>query len=602
MQGFLFRFKHGHRRRDRRGLQRFTSKKADRVSPDTQKNPLEAFIVEEIELAGGPPAAPMAAVRRKKLKRWLPALRVGAAWLGLEIMLVAASIFGRSLWPVDETRVLATSWEMWTAGTFFVPLLNGEPTLAAPLFSWIVHAGWAAFGVSEGWARIVPALGALASLLVTGRLARLLWPAEPEVARYAPLVLAGSVAFAFYTTLALPDMWLVFAVLLAMWALVSRWRRRDMRSFLLLGLGLGLGLFAGGALVLVHVLPMALAAPLWARGGPRIVWRHWYTDLAKALGIAAVLLGAWLLAAAQAAGMTYVVHWLSGSLGLLKLEELAAAHPWWWLFFSLPVVFLPWSLLPLLWMRLWHIRHAPLDGGLGFCLLWVLFALAALAALGLQQPQWLLPLLPAGALAVSWLWLNKDLFEVGAQNALAGMALPLVVLGAAMLVVPKLPRIEQLPAFLWEISPFAGLGVVALGVALAFLPQVEIRRRLRETALVNGVVVVLAVLVVGSLFDARLRVNEVAQWLAQAQAEHRPVAVVGEYHGEFQFPGRLREPLRVLDADHAERWAAWYPNGVLITVTDDWPRRATLHPLFEAPWRDRVLRIFEARAVAGLEH
>lgn len=577
-----------------------------RRAADPSLDAIEQFVVERIELSSGVPAAaaanaaPAAPQRKAAATRWLPALRLGAAWLGLWAMLVASSIFGRSLWPVDETRTLAMAWEMWTRGEFLVPQLHGEPAIAAPLFCWLVHAGWAAFGVGEGWARLVSPLAALASLLVSARLARLLWPAEPEVARYAPLVLAGTVAFAFYTTLALPDMWLVLAVLLAMWALVLHWRRRDMRSFFLLGLGLGLGLLAAGALVLVYVLPVAAAAPLWARaGGPRIVWRHWYADLAKALGIATVLLGAWLFAAAKTAGLAYVIRWLSSSLGLLKLEELAGVQPWWGLWPWLPVVFLPWSLLPLLWIRLWHIRHAPLDAGLSFCLSWVWLPLLALVALGLPQPQWWLPLLPAGALAVSWLWLNKDLIDVGARNGLAGMSLPLVVLGAALLVVPKLPRVEGLPGFLWGLSPLAGLGVVALGVVLAFLPQTEIRRRLRETALVNGLIVVLAVLVAGSQLDARLRVNDIALWLAQVQAQHRPVAVVGEYRGEFQFPGRLREPPRVLDAAEAEHWAAWHPDGVLVALSAAWQPRAAAPPLFETPWRDRTLRVFEARAVAG---
>jgi 4-amino-4-deoxy-L-arabinose transferase-like glycosyltransferase len=594
----------GHTRRFREGEAGEPSRPRSAAPAD----PLAKFIVEEIELSSeAPAAATTEASRRSALRRpsagMLDAARLVALWLGLTALLAAAAAFGRSLWPMfGETRVLAIAWEMWTARAFLVPQLNGEPFLAAPLFFWLVHLGWALFGVSEAWARWLPALAAVGVLLVTARLARLLWPGAREVARYAPLVLVGTFAFAFSITLTLPTLWLVLAVQIALWALVLRWRQRDERSFLLLGTGLGLGLLAGGPIVLVYVLPLALAAPLWARGDPRLRWRHWYADLAKALVIASVLLAIWLAAAAKTAGFGYGLAWLGEGLALFqRLEPLSASGPWWWLLAALPLAFLPWSLLPLLWWRVWHIRHAPLDAGFGFCLFWIWFALGALMAFGHTQPQWLLPLLPAGALAVSWLWLHETQREIGADSALAGFSLPLVVLGAAVLVLPKLPRLEALPGVVWEISPFAGLGLIGLGVALAFLPQLEIRRRLRETAAANALFVVLAVLAFGLLWDERLRVNEAADRMAALQAAGRPIAVVGEYHGEFQFPARLAVPPRVLEPAQAENWAAWHPQGVLVAFKSTWQPRFAAPPLFEIPWGEGSLRAWAARAAAGLD-
>lgn len=599
---------------------------------------IEKFVVEEIELAGAPGPAPPRA--HTAAPRWLPGVRLAATWLGLWLLLVAAALVARAAWPVDETRVLAVAWEMWTRPSFLVPLLNGEPHAAPPLMYWLVHAGWSLFGVTEAWTRVVPALAALLSLIVTARVARLLWPDkvagsdlihrvpathpsgrplggtfgvvpdnsrgqrseepgehDPEIARYAPLVLIGTLGFAFYVTLGLPDMLLVLAVLLVMWALVLHWRRRDMRSFLLLGPGLGLGLLAGGALVLVYVLPVALAAPLWARGGPKVKWGYWYADLAKALAIGFAVLAVWLVPTALSVGLPYAVRWVSESLVLLRLEALPNAPPWSHVVW-LPLVFLPWSLLPLLWMRLWHLRRAPLDPGLGFCLYWILLGVAALSMLPLRQPQFLLPLLPAGALAVARLWLDRALIEADADKAHSGMAIPLVLLGALLLVLPRLPRLDPLPGFLWEIPPLAGLGVIALGVALAFLPHTEIRRRLRETAAANALLVVLVVLAAGAQLDALHRPDEVAQFLAQVEAEQRPIAVVGEYRGEFQFPGRLKAPPRVLAPAEAERWALWYPDGVLVAESGVWHPRVAARPAFETWWRDRMIRIWDAREVA----
>ena len=97
---------------------------------------------------------------------------------------VAGGLAARPAWPIDETRYLAVAWEMYTGGDLLVPHLNGNPySDKPPLLFWLVNAGWRLFGVSEWWARLVPCLFALGSLLLTARLARRLWPDREDVAR-----------------------------------------------------------------------------------------------------------------------------------------------------------------------------------------------------------------------------------------------------------------------------------------------------------------------------------------------------------------------------------------------------------------------------------
>src|SRR5688500_14136832 len=117
----------------------------------------------------------------------LPAL-ITAAWA----LLVAAALALRPILPVDETRYLSVAWEMWVRGDFLVPHLNGLPySEKPPLLFWLFLLGWKVFGVNDWWPRLVPALFALANLLLTAALARRLWPARPRVARAAPWVLLG---------------------------------------------------------------------------------------------------------------------------------------------------------------------------------------------------------------------------------------------------------------------------------------------------------------------------------------------------------------------------------------------------------------------------
>jgi 4-amino-4-deoxy-L-arabinose transferase-like glycosyltransferase len=574
-----------------------TPEKTLQTELSQQAAALEKFIVEEIEI--GDVRSPAAAVplRRKKASTAWVGVKAMAVYTGLWLLLVMASLFARSAWPVDETRVLAVAWEMWARNEILLPYLNGDLyARQAPLLPWLIHAGWNLFGVNDWWPRLLPSLFALAGLFVTGRLARLLWRGNSEVARYAPLVLMGTPLWAVYTTLALPDMLLVFFTLLGWWAVLMMWRQRDMRAFLLLGAALGLGALALGLAIFVYVLPVALLAPLWIKDTPRMAWKHWYVDLAKASALGAAVLGLWLVPASIRAGLPYALDWFSGSLTAARLDLLPATQPWWGYLPWLPIIWMPWSIWPLLWMRLWHIRREPLNAGLLFCLIGTSSTLAVLSLVEVKQPQFLLPLLPLAALAVAYLLMDESLAEVGQETLLSGMTLPIVVLGGVLAVLPRLPRVEFLPGLLWDLSPFVGIGLVLLGIALAWLPAGDVRRRALDTAVSGALLVVFVILGAGSQFDAFYRLDGVSSLLADAQMQHRPIAWLGDYQGEFQFSGRLVKPLHVIDSSQAQSWSLNHPDGILIAYAEAWqpPGPDAGHPMLEASYRGQTLRVWHA--------
>ncbi|HRO14132.1 MAG TPA: hypothetical protein PLL33_03645, partial [Paracoccus sp. (in: a-proteobacteria)] len=117
------------------------------------------------------------------------------ALLGLAAVAVAGVLLRPAL-PIDETRYLAVAWEMWTRGDWLVPTKNFEPyTHKPPLLFWTISLVWSLTGVSETAARLVgPGYAALA-LVLTGRLARQLWPDLPGMSGRAMLALAGMFAF-----------------------------------------------------------------------------------------------------------------------------------------------------------------------------------------------------------------------------------------------------------------------------------------------------------------------------------------------------------------------------------------------------------------------
>ncbi len=565
---------------------------------------IEKLVVEEIEVAAV--AAPRTGPKHKKRRAptWLPAVRLATAWSGLWLLTVLASLFARSAWPVDETLTLAVAWEMWLRGNTLVPYLNGEIYSQPPLLFWLINLGWSVFGVSEWWPRLVPAVFGLASLFLIERLARYLWPDQVNIARYAPLLMLGMLFWAFYLTLPLTHMLLVFFTLLGAIAICEMWRGQRRRGWLLLALALGVGMLASGPVVFLYLAPVALLGPVWAGSAPVFSWGRWYGALSKA-ALAGVAIGAVCSAAmASEGGVVYVGALLMAPLPGPGLAFFSFNQPWWWYLALLPVVTLPWSIFPLVWMRLWHIRRDKMNSGLAFCMVWAWPVIVMLSMFSVRQPQFLLPVLPAFALGMAYLLLDDELVEYGQDSVLSSMALPLVVLGGVVAAVPGLPRVEALPALLWEQrSVFIGATLAGIGVLLAWLPMHQVKQRITNIAGGGISLLVIAILGIGSQCDKLYEINDVAHYLADAERQRRPIAHVGPYHGQFQFAGRLRTPLVVIDATNARDWSAAHPDGLIITYTNDWqpPAVGATQPALEAPYRDHHIRIWQTRALTAVQ-
>ena len=85
---------------------------------------------------------------------------------------------------MDETRYASVAWEMWLRGDFLVPYINGEPySHKPPLLFWLIHLGWALFGVNDWWPRLVAPLCALGSVPLLLKMEKLLWRQRADCPR-----------------------------------------------------------------------------------------------------------------------------------------------------------------------------------------------------------------------------------------------------------------------------------------------------------------------------------------------------------------------------------------------------------------------------------
>ena len=528
-----------------------------------------------------------------------------AGWVAVLVVPLVAGLLWRPLVPLDETRYAAVAWEMWTRGDLLVPHLSGLPySDKPPLLFWTIVAGWKAFGVTEVWMRLVPVLYSLAAVLLTVRLARRLWPRQPDVATLAGWILVGTTVWTLFSTLLMFDVVLAFCAVLSWTGVVEAWRGRPVAGWTLAGVGIGLGVLAKGPAILFSTVPVALLAPLWAKDGPRS-WSRWYAG-----AIGAVLLGAgiglaWALPAAAAGGRDYGDRLLFHQTAGRVAESFSHARPGWFYLAALPLITAPWILSPGLWRAASRaVRARPAETsasnlvGVRFALVALGGAVVLFSLVSGKQPQYLVPVLPAFALLAAAAFVRggggpsaTDLRLPAAPFLLAGLLLAVLAaspgLRAALELPPWTGRVSVVPGFL--------LAAAAIGAPL-------LARKVAPAACLAGLgALALAVVQAGIVPAAGgvLDVRPVADRLAEWQRQGIPIAHPGKYHGQYQFYGRL-EPLANIEQEQVAAWVEGHPDGVVIAYFDDEVPEDDVAPVYSARFRGDVVALYRSDAVETL--
>lgn len=470
------------------------------------------------------------------------------SWLLLALML-AAVLATRPLTPIDETRYVSVAWEMWLRGDFLVPFKNGEVySHKPPLLFWMFHLGWAVFGVNEWWPRSVGMLFGMGGAWLTWLMARRVWPERTGVPGMAALVLSSCAWWMLFATATMFDVMLAFCALVALhglWSMAEGHRR----GVWVMGLGIGLGVLAKGPVILLHVLPVALLAPWWK---PGLRYGAWLGKVGLAVLIGAGIALAWAIPAGIAGGDAYRQAIFVGQTANRVVESFAHRRPFWWYLPVLPVMLFPWAVWPSFWRALARQRSAAVDHGLRFCLAWALPVFVAFCFVSGKQPHYLIPIIPAFALAVARLLHGRSenagsVFVPALMVCAAGLAL--AATGQGMLA-QQFPDFAPLP-LVWP-----GVVVAAMAGVLWLLSRRGQTYRPLIMASLTLTLLTLAHVSTQAYFQDRFNVQPMAEVVKKAQQRRFTVATLGSYHAQFQFLGRLKNPLVELDVDNAEA-IAW---------------------------------------------
>ena len=539
--------------------------------------------------------------------------------------LIGAAIFLRPLLPIDETRYITVAWEMWQSGDYWVPTLNGELySHKPPLYFWFMNLGWAIFGVSETWARMVAPLFGLGTLFLTAKLARELWPeASAEIrdarAAMAPLMMLTGLYWTVFSTMTMFDMIVTFAAVLAILGYIKAWKgfvtgEGFWLGMILAGLGMGLGGLAKGPAILVHTLPVALFAPLW---GPAMThgrgdggWGKWYGGVFISVLVGVGVTLAWAIPAAIIGGEEYRNAIFIKQSADRMVKSFAHRRPFFWFLWVVPLMLLPWTMWPRLWRGIgaraaWTehrgLRAAWADGSVRMLLIWAAAAFVIFSAISGKQPHYLLPIFPALALFAAYLLSPKSDPET---TPCKGHRVPALTLGviALILLVGLLaqdaisPLLKKpLPDWAHVAEPLWLIPVVIVAFAAAFTKTNGPRAEVRLIAALAASTIVMVHMAAAPAFSLAYDLEPAAKRVKAWQDQGRPVAYIGKYHGEFQFLGRLSQPVVALQKmDDGKTWAAANPTGMVIATLRKNDLNALPAPVSVQPYRGKVMAFWDA--------
>ena len=483
------------------------------------------------------------------------------------MLALAAAVFGvsmvtfvllRPLLPVDETRYLSVAWDMWQGSSKFVPRLNGELySHKPPLLFWLMNLVWSVFGLGDIAPRLVAPTFGLASVLLTGGLARRLWPDAPDRAGFAALIVATSVVFLLFGSTTMFDTMLTAATLAAMLALVALRSAPGTLPVLGLGAALALGVFAKGPVILVHVMPAALLMPLWADRQTRPALASWYRAIALSVVVALALVALWLGPALVFGGEEYRSDVLWRQSAGRMVDSFAHNRPVWFFVAMLPVFAWPWG-----WSRSALAALAPraliAEEASRLLLVWAVGALVAFSLISGKQVHYLVPEMPALALLLSGM-------VVGAATIWrkAVLLAPAILIGAlaVAIFVGAFPPAEVNGATFSLVNLMAPIAVVAALCAIVLLP---VPRRVGIAAAAPATLLALHLTLYPMIWSG-YDPTPIASVLAQDQDMGVATTDPG-YAGQFSFAGRLQKPLpKLLTPEALADWMAAHPGGTVLS-------------------------------------
>jgi len=404
-----------------------------------------------------------------------------ASWAAIVWIVVFWRLGYPGLMDPDEAHYAELTREMVHAGSWLVPLLDGQPYIDKPvLFHWLQAAAMAVFGETEMAVRLPSALAALALFWWTRRAGIVLF--GESVGEWGAVMLATIPATFTLSSIGLFDM--VFTTLLfgGLVSLIEASRRRSRRREIVGYALVSLAVMIKGPVALLLVGLFCAAA--WAlRGDPRarVGWLRWKTGLACAAAAASPWFVWMFVHFGQAFVQGYV---LAGNLYYFtqpaSWSSRAVSHVFYLRSFA--GGFFPWSVIALGGAFELVRRRASAAADEQLLWLWTLVVVGFFSLARFKLDHYIFPAAPAVCLLAAKAWHDAARGEGAVGRGVRGVVLVL----AALLVVAG----TFVSVYIFELGLNLRMSAILLPYALALggvfmlTQSARLRWRLPPTPLV----------------------------------------------------------------------------------------------------------------------
>jgi 4-amino-4-deoxy-L-arabinose transferase-like glycosyltransferase len=370
-----------------------------------------------------------------------------------------------SFWDPDEAHYAESTREMLAAHDWLAPLYNGQPFFDKPfLFHALQMVSFSALGPTELAARMVPALSAVALLLVISWIGRELF--DRTVGRLAALMFLVLPATFALTRYAILDMTFTLLLLLAAGCVILSALRDRPRLQYAGYVALGLAILTKGPLALVLTgltfLATLVVAPNLRRPLLALRW-------GRGLLIATAIAAPWFIYMWMRFGDAFTEGYALRENVWLYARPLYGNQPSYFFYTrTMAVALLPWTGL-LIGRLVDAVRGDRMTDGERALWAWTLVILGFFSFSRFKLDHYIFPAAPALCLlcARAWTWAQADTPPAGARVGMRSVGVILVVAGAAVALL-----LQRVPLMF---SPWIAALPVAL-IAGGLLTIVEIVR------------------------------------------------------------------------------------------------------------------------------
>jgi len=432
-----------------------------------------------------------------------------------------------SFWDPDEAHYAETTRELLATGDWFTPHYNDQPFFDKPIFfHWLQAIPMAALGPTEAAARLVPAIGSLALIVITWWLGATLVSAETGFVA-ALLLTTNGALFALSRYAILDSVFAAFlfggAALLSVAALKDRPRLQYL-GYVSIALAT---LTKGPIAIVLSALVFLLAIAVSRDARQRFLGLRWFAGSVIVLAIAAP----WYVYMLRIHGDAFLNgYFLNENLFLFSRPMYGGQPPWWFYLQVLGTAMLPWTGLVL--GRLYddvqavRTRRVPIDTFEVLLWVWVVAIVGFFSFSQFKLDHYIFPAAPALYLLVarSWTEIRVRTTRLAATGVRIGwhtvgpcLAVAGIVIGVLILYRFDVP----------DIALVMSAALTAVGMVVSLMPLRTARAARAPWLVVAALGVTYAgVLVwIAPALERQKVVPELARWVAKhADSEERVAA------------------------------------------------------------------------------